>query len=444
MPNNSRAVALAVLEKVSKQNSYSNLALDAALRQAHLDQRDANLATTIVYGVIQHKLTLEYILKPFVAGKKLASWVMPLLETAVFQLRYLDKVPARAVFYETTELAKARGNAGVAKLVTAVMHHVQRAGEPDFGQIADPLARLSIASSTPRWLVAKLTDQLGPERTASILHSINQPAAASLRVNTTKTTPAALQAALADRVPELALSEISAVGLVAPGGHLAGLPEFAAGDFTLQDESSQLVAPSLALQPGDHVLDACAAPGGKTTHIAQYLDPAQGGQVTALDLHPHKVKLIAQNAARLGLADRVSARAMDARAVAEQFAPESFDAVLVDAPCSGLGLMRRKPEIRYEKQPADLTHLHDIQLAILAGVAPVVKIGGRLTYSTCTMVREENQDVVAAFLAAHPGFKQVAVATDKPLAAHSAPALQLFPDDYGTDGFFIASFVREA
>lgn len=204
-----------------------------------------------------------------------------------------------------------------------------------------------------------------------------------------------------------------------------------------------LVAPSLDVQPGDQVLDACAAPGGKTTHIAQYLDPDQGGRVTALDLHANKVRLIQQNAKRLALDDRVAAQVMDARQVAANFAAESFDKILVDAPCSGLGLIRRKPEIKYTKQPEDLQHLQKIQLAILDSVAPTLKIGGRLTYSTCTMVREENQDVVAHFLATHPEFEQVPVLTLKPLAkTHGAPALQLFPDDYDTDGFFIASLIR--
>lgn len=233
------------------------------------------------------------------------------------------------------------------------------------------------------------------------------------------------------------------IGLIAPSGHLAGTSAFVKGEYTMQDESSMLVAPSLDIQPGDVVLDACAAPGGKTTHIAQYLDPKQGGQVTALDLHANKVRLINKNAKRLGLTDRIHAQVLDARKVATTFSANSFDKILVDAPCSGLGLIRRKPEIKYTKTPEDPAHLQQIQLAILNSVAPTLKIGGRLTYSTCTMVKEENQDVVAQFLAAHPEFEQVSVPTLKPLhKAHSAPALQLFPDDYDTDGFFIASLIR--
>lgn len=443
--SNPRALAVTILEKVARQGSYSNLTLDATLRKADLSVRDAHLLTTIVYGVIQRRLTLDYDLAPFVGKRQLDPWVRILLQTAVYQMVYLDKVPTRAIFYETTEIAKQKGHAGIAKFVTAILRKIQRVGLPSVETLADPLERLSIASSTPVWLVEKLVTQLGEAKAASILAVINQPASASLRVNTTKTTAAALLTQLQAQFAEMTPSAIAADGLVAPGGHLAGTAQFAAGLYTLQDESSMLVAPSMELTPEMQVLDACAAPGGKTTHIAQMLDPQVGGKVTALDLHPHKVKLIAENAARLDLADRVDAYAMDARDAADQFAPQSFDRVLVDAPCSGLGLMRRKPEIKYEKQPADLTNLPQIQLAILNSVAGLVKVYGRLTYSTCTIVREENQAVIDAFLAAHPEFIQIKTPTAQPLAkAHGELALQLYPDDYGTDGFFIAALQRRA
>ncbi|QVI33606.1 16S rRNA (cytosine(967)-C(5))-methyltransferase [Lacticaseibacillus chiayiensis] len=442
-PNNPRLLAVQTLTRVVGKGGYSNLTLDHAITKYRLDSRDAGLLTNIVYGVIQHQLTLDYLLKPFVKKRQLDPWIRCLLQTAVYQLQYLDKLPARAVFYDSTEIAKQLGHQGIAKFVTGVLREAQRTGFPEPESIRDPIERLAITSSTPIWLVKKLREQLGVTKTASILAAINQPAHASIRVNTTKTTPDALLKTLKPKFPELRESSLTPIGLIAPGGHLAGTPEFAAGDYTMQDESSMLVAPSLDIQPGDAVLDACAAPGGKTTHIAQYLDSDQGGRVTALDLHANKIRLIKQNANRLGLADRVSAQMLDARQTDTTFAPESFDKILVDAPCSGLGLIRRKPEIKYTKQADDPLHLQQIQLAILNSVAPTLKIGGRLTYSTCTMVKEENQDVVAHFLAAHPEFEQVPVLTLKPLTkTHGAPALQLFPDDYDTDGFFIASMIR--
>ncbi|KRM88248.1 16S rRNA (cytosine(967)-C(5))-methyltransferase RsmB [Lacticaseibacillus thailandensis] len=441
--NNVRLLAVEVLSRVGGRGGYSNLTVDSTIRQGHLADRDAALLTNIVYGVIQHQLTLDYYLAPFVGRRELDPWVRQLLRTAVYQMHYLDKVPERAIFFDSTEIAKLKGHTGIAKFVTAILRNIQRKGLRDVSAIQDPVKRLSVAASVPTWLVQKLFDQWGELEATALLNSINSAPHASARVNRTLTTREALVTRLQDRFPDVRPSTLATSGVVAPGGHLAGTPEFADGLLTMQDESSQLVAPSLALQPGDQVLDACAAPGGKTTHIAEWLDPAAGGHVTALDLHPHKVRLIEQNATRMRLADRVSARTLDARQAVTTFGEQSFDKVLVDAPCSGLGLMRRKPEIKYDKTIDDVQNLARVQAGILDAVAPAVKVGGRLTYSTCTITHEENQDVVAAFLQRHGGFRQVAVPTLAPVTHnHAAPALQILPHDYGSDGFFIACLER--
>jgi len=209
--------------------------------------------------------------------------------------------------------------------------------------------------------------------------------------------------------------------------------------FTIQDESAQLVVPALDPQPGDRVLDACAAPGGKTTQIAAALDPDAGGEVIALDIHANKVKLIGENAARMHVADRVAATELDARKVGTEFQAGHFDRILVDAPCSGLGLIRRKPEIRYEKQLSDSLNLQRIQLEILDAVAPTLKKGGIMTYSTCTILKQENQDVIAKFLADHPDFDLIKTPTELGLKAdRKSDTLSIYPDDYLSDGFFIA------
>ena len=207
----------------------------------------------------------------------------------------------------------------------------------------------------------------------------------------------------------------------------------------MQDESSMLVAPVLQVARDHQVLDACAAPGGKTTHIAAFLSAAEGGKVTALDIHAHKVKLIQQNAQRLGVEAVVETRVMDARETAQTFAPEQFDRILVDAPCSGLGLMRRKPDIKYSKTEADFQRLPQIQREILESAAPTLKKSGIMVYSTCTILAEENQQVVAAFLADHPEFEQMPLAVG-PLAAEAVQEdmLTIYPQDFMTDGFFIS------
>lgn len=437
--NPARNLAVNVLTAVMTQGAYANIELDAALRQTPLTSVDTGLATTMVYGVLQHWLTLDWQLAPFIKGKKLEPWVHTLLITALYQMAYLDRVPDRAVFFDSTEIAKKRGNPGLAKLVTGVLRHVQRAGWRDPQTISDPVERLSIQESLPIWLVQQLTAIYGPEKTTAIAQSVNTLPRPTLRVNTPAYTVTQVQAQLAKDHIKTMPSQISAVGLIAEGGHLAATPAFKAGAFTIQDESSMLVAPTLTPQPSDRILDACAAPGGKTTHLASY-----GAQVTALDIHANKVRLIEQNAQRLHLTDHIHAEALDARDVAAHFGPAQFDKILVDAPCSGLGLLRRKPEIRYTKRADDIAHLPAIQLAILAAVAPTLKTGGALVYSTCTILPAENQEVVDAFLKTHPDFIQVQTPLPAGLKATATmPALQLTPDDCGSDGFYIAKLVKK-
>lgn len=201
-----------------------------------------------------------------------------------------------------------------------------------------------------------------------------------------------------------------------------------------------LAVDSMQVRPGDRVLDACAAPGGKTVQIAAQL---WNGQVDALDIHQHKTRLIQKNARRLHVADRVVTHTLDARHVDEEFADESFDKILVDAPCSGIGLLRRKPEIRYSKRPEDSEQLHKIQLAILDAVAPKVKKGGIITYSTCTILHQENDGTVEAFLSSHPEFKLVKTPTTRHVKDDRTTAtLTILPSDFSSDGFFISSMQR--
>lgn len=441
-----RYLAVEILTNVTKQKSYSNLALDQVIKKAQLNSQDASFLTQLVYGVIQHEYTLDFYLAPFIQKPaKMAVWVRQVLRTAVYQLVYLDRVPEHAIFYEATEIAKQMGHTGTAKLVTAILRNLQRTGLADLNQIDDPVKRLSIMYSVPEWLVQKLQADLTPAKLTHLLATINQPANASIRVNTRVNSVADLQARLATQFADVKPSQIATVGLVAKGGHLASGADFEQGAYTLQDESSMLVAPSLQIKPTDQVLDACAAPGGKSTHMATYLSAEQGGQLVALDIHPHKVNLIEQNARRLHVDDVIKAQALDARQVGTKFAPATFDKILVDAPCSGLGLIRRKPEIKYSRQPADLLNLQKIQIAILEAVAPTLKVGGQLTYSTCTIVPEENQAVVTAFVQRHPEFEIIPVPLELPLTQNQAmPFVQIYPDDYQTDGFFIACLRRKA
>lgn len=425
-----RNLALAVLEDVFVNQAYSNIALNKHLKGSQLSAADKGLVTEIVYGTVARKLTLEWYLSHFIQDRdKLDNWLYILLLLSAYQLRYLDKIPSHAVVNEAVELAKARKK-GSEKLVNAVLRRILREGWPDIDSIKRKNKRDSIAYSLPVWLVSKLKEEYGEERAQAIFKSLLVRNKASIRV-TDLSRKEEIKAVL-----EATDSPLAATGLVKEHGHFAGHDLFAEGVITIQDESSQLVAPTLDPQGDEQVLDACAAPGGKTAHIASYLT---SGKVTALDLYDHKLDLIQENAERLGVAERVQTQKLDARKVHEFFGRDSFDKILVDAPCSGIGLLRRKPDIKYNKETADFTSLQEIQLEILGSVCQTLRKGGIITYSTCTIVSEENFQVVEAFLESHPEFEQVKLEHEcKDILKDGC--ILITPELYGSDGFFISQF----
>ncbi|MCY7064867.1 16S rRNA (cytosine(967)-C(5))-methyltransferase RsmB [Streptococcus oralis] len=425
-----RSLALAVLEDVLMNQAYSNIALNKHLKGSQLSVADKGLVTEIIYGTVARKLTLEWYLSHFIEDRdKLDNWLYILLLLSVYQLRYLDKVPDHAVVNEAVEIAKFRKK-GSEKLVNAVLRRILREGWPDIDSIKRKNKRDSITYSLPVWLVSKLKEEYGEERAQAIFENLLVRNKASIRV-TDLSRKEEIKALL-----EATGSPLAATGLVKEQGHFAGHDLFTEGAITIQDESSQLVAPTLDLQGDEQVLDACAAPGGKTAHMASYLT---SGKVTALDLYDHKLDLIQENAERLGVADRVQTQKLDARKVHEFFGRDSFDKILVDAPCSGIGLLRRKPDIKYNKETADFTSLQEIQLEILGSVCQTLRKGGIITYSTCTIVSEENFQVVEAFLESHPEFEQVKLEHEcKDILKDGC--ILITPELYGSDGFFISQF----
>jgi 16S rRNA (cytosine967-C5)-methyltransferase len=442
---NPRALAVRTLEKI-RNGAYSNIQLNQTVKSAQLDERDVHLLTTLVYGVIQRRMTLEYWLAPFVTKpEKLDPWVRELLFVSLFQMTFLDKIPKHAIFDEAINIAKRRGHDGTRKFVTGVLHAIDREGLKDVDAIEDPVERLAIKASLPIWLINQLTEELGWEKAERIALAINDAPAQSARVNLAVTTVEEATKILQAEGFVVTPSEVTPEAVLLSGGHVASSQAFKDGLVTLQDESAMLMAPALDIQPGDQVLDAAAAPGGKTTQIATYLNASLGGHVEALDIHDHKVGLINQNAERLHVSDRIHARNLDARKADEAFKDNTFDRILVDAPCTGFGLLRRKPEIRYDKTMADSLSLQKVQLGILDAAAPKLKAGGRLVYGTCTILRTENEDVVAQFLADHPDFELVPTETEYDLDARDDQGMvHMYPDDHDSDGFFIATLQKKA
>lgn len=439
-----RFVALEALVRIERGGAYSNLLLRELMNQGRLNDKDGRLLTEMVYGTISRQLLLDYYLANFIKNaKKVDPWVRSLLRLSLYQMLYLDKVPNHAILNEAVEIAKAKGNPGIGKFVNGVLRTIQREGVPALDQIKDPLERLAIEISMPLWLTERFVAQIGSDKTRELGLSLLVPSHASGRLDLQRITRNEAILQLQEEGIEARESQLSPYGIVADKGFLAGSSLYHDGLLTIQDESSMLVAPALHIAPEHQVLDACAAPGGKTTHIASFLSAEAGGKVTALDIHSHKVKLITENAERLAVSEVVQAEVMDAREVAQHFEEQQFDRILVDAPCSGLGLMRRKPDIKYNKQAADLERLPEIQLAILESAAPTLKNSGIMIYSTCTIMLEENQAVVEAFLADHPEFERIDVSVNADIAANiNDQMLTIYPQDFMTDGFFI-SYLRK-
>ncbi|RFU63329.1 16S rRNA (cytosine(967)-C(5))-methyltransferase RsmB [Peribacillus glennii] len=441
---NVREIALDVLESVEKNQSYSNLLLNSMIKKHHLEGADSGLLTEITYGTIQRKMTLDYYLEPFIKNqKKTMSWVINLLRLSLYQMVFLDKVPDHAILFEAVEIAKKRGHKGISSMVNGVLRNIQRKGIPSLDAIEDDTERLSIATSHPLWLVKRWTRQFGFETTKEMCEINLVAPLQSARVNVKKISRDEAISALTEEGYHVEKSDVAPEAILSLRGNLAHSESHKLGYLTIQDESSMLVAHALGASANDMVLDCCAAPGGKTTHIAEGLET---GQVNAIDLHEHKVKLIKEQAERLGLKN-IKTYSMDSRKVGEIFHKEGFDRILVDAPCSGFGVMRRKPDVKYTKSQEDISRLSVIQEQLLEASAPLLKKGGRLIYSTCTVDREENGRVAAGFLEKHPEFEADATLAER-LPESVSPfvegnSLQIFPQYFGSDGFFIASFRKK-
>ncbi|WP_042356293.1 16S rRNA (cytosine(967)-C(5))-methyltransferase RsmB [Bacillus rubiinfantis] len=438
---NVRETALDLLVTIEKSQSYSNLLLNHEIKKQQLPQKDVGLLTELIYGTLQRRMTLDYFIKPFVVkSKKLEPWVLHLLRMTVYQLVYLDRIPDHAAINEAVELAKKRGHRGIAGLVNGVLRSMQRDGLPALDAIANLVERLSIETSHPQWLVERWIQQFGYEKTRKMCEVNLTAPLQTARVNLVRISRDECVKILENEGFMIEKSPVIPEAIRSLKGNLAASTAFKQGFITIQDESSMLVAYALGLKKGETILDACAAPGGKSTHIAEKLQ--QTGTVISIDLHEHKVKLIKENAARLGLTN-IDTHVFDSRQVGEHFSTESFDKILLDAPCSGFGVMRRKPDIKYSKKEQDVSQLSKIQVNLLQAVAPMLKQGGILVYSTCTVDKQENEQTMQAFLRDHPEFvedtelKERMPEAIQPLITHFD--LQIFPQDFGSDGFYIAA-----
>lgn len=441
LKNSSRFLAVDLLKQIEVDEAYSNLLLRKVIDENELSKEESNLLTELVYGVLQRKMTLDYQLEPFIKKqKKLQNWVKQLLRLSLYQMEYLDRIPEHAILNEAAKIAKARGHRGIVGLVNGVLRNIQRNGVRDTAKISTLRDRLSIQYSLPLWLVDDFILQIGEEETEKLAASLSERPKLSLRVNINRISRDEAIEELKSEGYEVASSTISPFGVIVLNGVPVTSRLFQEGYLAVQDETSMLVAPALNIEPQHLVLDACAAPGGKTMHIAtNFLEADKGGKVTALDIHKHKINLINDNARRQKVEEIVNAKQLDARNIMKEFGKDSFDRILVDAPCSGLGLMRRRPEIRYTKSKDDIIALQKLQLEILTEASKALKNNGEMVYSTCTITKLENQYVLEAFLEKNPEFSLIEVEyPNNEMKQQEDGTLTIYPHQYNTDGFFIS------
>lgn len=408
-PTRTRLIALRVLERVQLAGAYADVALHHSLSRSGLSAPDRAFATELVYGTLRWRGRLDHLLSRCLDRdlEKLEPLVATALRLGAYQIVIEDRVPVSAAVDESVRCLRAAGAERATGLANAVLRRLAaehtRIATPRL--IDDPLGHLMYALSLPQWIAGRWIELYGPEEAAQLARASNEPPPLTVRVNTARTDRDALREELRARFPEVRDTPHARHGLVlGRRGNPSLDVAFREGRFTVQDEASQLVVGLLDPRPGERALDVCAAPGGKTGAIAERVGEA--GSVLALDRHERRLDLARRTARRLGH-ENVLCRPADASRPLAEVAPPGFDRVLVDAPCSGLGTLRRNPDARWRVRPGDPARLVEAQRAILRNAAAALGPSGLLVYSTCTMLPEENEEVVESFLAEHPDFERV-------------------------------------
>ena len=435
-----REAAMLTLTACERQGAWSDGYLKRILREQRLDKRDAALATRLCCGVLQNKLLLDWHLARFCKGKltSLDIKVLCSLRVAAYQLLFLDKIPPSAAVNEAVELTKKHcRNPGAAGLVNGVLRSMlreERHPEPDSD---DKVKYLSIKYSHPAWLVEEFWTVLGPEGAEALLAEDNCQPPACAQINVTRfTTQQVCGALLAEGVEAEFHPWMQDCLLLRGTGSLEHLSAFQNGAFYIQDVAARLAVTAAGVAPGSRVLDCCAAPGGKS--FAAAIDMKNRGEIVSCDIHPHKIKLLEAGRNRLGLS--IISPCLQSGLERKEDWIDRFDTVIADVPCSGLGIIRKKPDIRC-KDPEALKGLPKVQRAILDNNSRYVRPGGVLLYSTCTLLRRENEDVVESFLAENPQF--VPEPFQLPQFGEQPGWFTFWPHIHGTDGFFAAKLRRK-
>ncbi|RBP41107.1 16S rRNA (cytosine(967)-C(5))-methyltransferase RsmB [Garciella nitratireducens] len=443
---NPREVALKVLYEIDKNNAYSNICLKKILNHTSLKPLDRAFVTQLVYGVIKNKFKIDWIISQFsnTPIKKISPWVLNILRLGIYQMLYLDKIPQSAAVNESVKLGKKYGHKRISGFINGILRSISRSPQeilqPDKKDIVH---FLSIYYSHPKWMVEKWIKEYGKDFTIDLLKKNNEAPSISVRTNTLKISR--------ERLIDLLQKEdiVTKKGEWCPEAiileNISNIDKnkyFKEGLFQVQDQSSMLVAHVLNPKENQLVIDVCAAPGGKTTHIAQKMNNT--GKIIARDIYDHKLSLIKQNRDRLGISniilEKYNALEVDSDLIGQA------DRVLLDAPCSGLGIIRRKPDLKWNKCFNDIKKITILQYKMLENAGKYLKKGGILVYSTCTINPDENFNIVKKFLTKNSNFKIVPILPIcEKMEKHKEIEegyLQLFPNIDFVDGFFISKIQR--
>jgi 16S rRNA (cytosine967-C5)-methyltransferase len=438
----SRSAAFDILNRVETDNAYAS-ALIAALPESNLSREDRSLAQELVLGVLRWRLSLDALIERF-SERSLERFDIPVLialRLGLYQLRYLSRVPQSAAVNESVKLVKRARVASAAPLVNAVLRKAAtRTQEPATYGIADPLHAEAVELSHPRWMLERWSRALGSDETKLLAVANNSAPAIAFRINPLRAPAETVLSVLTEEGVSFRESRVAAGAYLAERGPSEVVVDAArAGEIYIQDEASQLVALLLEVRPGDRVLDLCAAPGSKSSHIA--LLAGDEASIIACDFHYHRLANLRAVCDRLGIKS-VAAVTLDGTQLLPFISGRDlFDRVLVDAPCSGTGTLRANPEIKWRLTLDDIVRLADLQLSLLKRAASAVSIGGRLVYSTCSLEDEENEEVVRRFLDEIDSFDVVEPNAPTNLVT-GENFVRTYPHRNGTDGFFAAVLER--
>ena len=440
-----REVALKALYKIDKEEAYSNIALDEIIKENKnknkLDNRDIGFISEIVYGVTSWKLTIDEIIKKYskIRLKKISPWILNILRMTIYQIIFLDKVPKSAAVNEGVNLAKRYGHRGSSNFANAILRQVDKKDYETFFEIEDPIERISKTTSMPIWIVEKLTKENTIEKVEEICKASNIKPKVTIRVNKLKTTIQYLEQKLKEREITFKEGILEDFLILDKAKNIENLDLFQDGYFTIQDEGAGLIAKILDPKSKEFVLDACSSPGGKTTYMAELMQ--NEGKIIACDLHEHRVKLVEENAKRLGITI-IETRCADASIYNEKY-KEKFDKILLDVPCLGIGVLKRKPDIKWKRKPEDITEITRIQQNILETCSKYLKPKGEIIYSTCSIFSEENEKIIERFVKENKEFDYVTI--HNPFTKKSSKNLkmiQLYQEEEN-DGFFICKLQKK-